>query len=135
MYYFFYVLVFNVFVVIYVYLPFLAIPLGFLGGSHGKEYNAGDLGLIPGWGRPTVIVNTHPLFTTGIPIPVFQRREFHGQRSLSDYSLWDCKELNTNERLTFLATSLLWLIFVAVMLGLFFFFSSLLKMVFHFYAL
>ena len=60
MYYFFYLLVFNVFIVIYIYLHFLAIPLGFLGGSHGKECNAGDPALIPGWGRPPVIVNGYP---------------------------------------------------------------------------
>ena len=40
------------------------------------------------------------------PTPVFLSAEFHGQRSLSGYSLksrlcspWDCKELDTTERL------------------------------------
>ena len=34
------------------------------------------------------------------PTPVFLFREFHGQRSLDGYSLWDHKELDTTERLT-----------------------------------
>ena len=58
---------------------------------------------------------------------------------LRDCSLWDLKESNTTERLTFLALSLLWLFFVAVMLGLFFFFFFppvvFLRWIFHFYAL
>ena len=38
--------------------------MGFLGGSNGKEsaYNAGDLGLIPGWGEdPLEEDNGNPL--------------------------------------------------------------------------
>ena len=34
------------------------------------------------------------------PIPVFFPIEFHGQRSLTVYSPWGHKELNTTERLT-----------------------------------
>ena len=34
------------------------------------------------------------------PPPVFWPGESHGQRSLVSYSLWDCKELDTTERLT-----------------------------------
>ena len=34
------------------------------------------------------------------PTPVFLPREFHGQRSLVGYSLWDRKESDTTERLT-----------------------------------
>ena len=36
---------------------------GFPGGSDGKEsaYNAGDLGLIPGWGRSSEEGNGNPL--------------------------------------------------------------------------
>ena len=33
--------------------------------------------------------------------PVFLPEEFHGQRSLVSYSLWDRKELDMTERLTF----------------------------------
>ena len=35
-----------------------------------------------------------------LPTPVFLPGESHGQRSLADYSLWDCKESNTTERLS-----------------------------------
>ena len=31
------------------------------------------------------------------PIPIFLPGEFHGQRSLVGYGLWDCKELDTTE--------------------------------------
>ena len=34
------------------------------------------------------------------PTPVFLPGEFHGQRSLVGYSLWDCKELDTSKQLT-----------------------------------
>ena len=34
------------------------------------------------------------------PCPVFLRREFHGQRSLADYSPWSSKELDMTEQLT-----------------------------------
>ena len=56
--------------------------LGFPGGSAGKEFacSAGDLGLIPGWGREW------------LPIPVFCPGEFHGL-----YSPWGCKESDTAE--------------------------------------
>ena len=36
--------------------------------------------------------------------PVFLCGEFHGQRSLTGYSLWDCKELDVTERPTFLVS-------------------------------
>ena len=36
------------------------------------------------------------------PTPVFLPGESQGQRSLVGYSLWDCKELDTTERLTLL---------------------------------
>ena len=32
-----------------------------------------------------------------LPTPVFLPGEFHGQRSLVDYSPWGCKELDTTE--------------------------------------
>ena len=58
------------------------------GGSDSKESacNAGDLGLIPGSGRP-------PGEGNGNPTPVSLPGESHGQRSLADYSLWGHKEL------------------------------------------
>ena len=34
------------------------------------------------------------------PTLVFLPREFHGQRTPVDYSPWDCKQLDTTERLT-----------------------------------
>ena len=41
--------------------------------------NAGDLGLIPGLGRS-------PKEGNWLPTPVFLPGEFHGKRSLEDYS-------------------------------------------------
>ena len=38
--------------------------------------------------------------------PVFLPGEFHGQRSLVGYSLWDCKESDTTEWLTHIYTPL-----------------------------
>ena len=35
------------------------------------------------------------------PAPVFLPRKSYGQRSLVDYSPWDCKELNMPEQLAF----------------------------------
>ena len=51
---------------------------GFLGGSDGKEftYNAGDLGLIPGLGRPPGRGHGNPLHYSCLENP-------HGQRSLA----------------------------------------------------
>ena len=37
-----------------------------------------------------------------LPTPVFLPGEFHGQRSLMDYSLQGCKKLDTTEQLTVL---------------------------------
>ena len=42
--------------------------------------------------------------------PVFFPREFHGQRSLLDYSSWGCKESDTTERVTLSLFELLWLL-------------------------
>ena len=46
----------------------LYIYMGFLGGSDGKESacNAGDLGLIPGWGRSPGEGNGNPLQYSGL---------------------------------------------------------------------
>ena len=51
--------------------------MGFLGAQTVSACNSGELGLISGrreW----------------LPTPVFLPGEFHGQRSLVDYSQWDC---------------------------------------------
>ena len=55
--------------------------LGFPCGSAGKEStcNAGDLGLIPGLGRPPGEGKGYPLQNwERVPTPVFWPREFHG---------------------------------------------------------
>ena len=66
--------------------------MSFPGGSDGKETacNAGDLGLISGVGRSSGEGNGYP----------FWPGEFHGQSSLTDYSPWGCKELDTTGRLS-----------------------------------
>ena len=58
---------------------------GFPGGSDSKESadNAGDLGLIPGSGRPPGDGNSYQLQYFS---PVFLPGEFHGQRSLVGHS-------------------------------------------------
>ena len=69
---------------------------GFPGGSDGKEStrNAGDLGLIPELGRSSGGGNaTHSSILPG---------EFHGQRSLADYSPWGRKESDMTEQVTLL---------------------------------
>ena len=62
-------------------------PVGFLGGSDGKESacNAGGLGSIPGLGRSSGEGNGNPLQYSCLEKP-------HGQGVLTGYSPWDCKE-------------------------------------------
>ena len=48
--------------------------------------NAGDAGLIPGWGRSPGGVNW-------LPTPVILLGESHGQRNLVGYSPWGCKRV------------------------------------------
>ena len=69
--------------------------LGFPGGSDSKvsAHNAGDPGLIPGWGRSPGEGNGNPLQYSCLENP-------HGQRSLAGYSLWGHKESDVTERLT-----------------------------------
>ena len=69
--------------------------MGFPGGSDSKESacNAGDLGSVPGSGRSPGEENWQPTL-------VFLPGEFYGQKSLSGYSSWGCKELDMTERLT-----------------------------------
>ena len=66
------------------------VPMGFPGGSNGKEstFNAGHVGPTPGSGRS-------PGWREWQPTPVSLPGEFHGQRNLAGYSLWDCKESGT----------------------------------------
>ena len=54
--------------------------------------NAGDLGLIPGWGRAAEEGNGYPLQYSCLG-------KSHGQRRLAGYSPWGHKELDTTERL------------------------------------
>ena len=65
---------------------------GFPGGSDGKESAciAGELGLIPGWGR-------FPWRREWLPAPVFLPGEFHKQRNMAGYSPWGHKELDMIE--------------------------------------
>ena len=74
------------------YLTGIINTLGFPGGSEVKASacNAGDLGLIPEWGRSPGKGNEYPL----------QYGEFYGQRSLAGYSPEDQKESETAERLS-----------------------------------
>ena len=68
--------------------------MGFPGGSDSKDFacNAGDLGLIPGLGRPTGEGSgAHASILPG---------ESHRQRSLVGYSPCSYKELDTAECLT-----------------------------------
>ena len=69
--------------------------LGFPGGSDGKESicNAGDLGLIPGFGR-------FPGGRHGNPLQYSCLENPHGQRSLVGYSPRGRKESDTTERLS-----------------------------------
>ena len=69
--------------------------MGFPGGSDSKESacNVGDLGSIPELGRSLRGGHGNPLQYSCLENP-------HGQRSLVGYSPWDCKELDTTERLS-----------------------------------
>ena len=67
---------------------------GFPSVSGGKEsaYNAGDL--------CDPLVGKIPWRTEWQSTPVFLPGEFHGQRSLADYSPWGRQEWDTVEQLT-----------------------------------
>ena len=69
----------------------IMVVFGLPGGSVMKNplANAGDVGLIPGWGRSPGGGNSNT--------PVFLPRESLGQRSLADYSSWGHKESDTTE--------------------------------------
>ena len=68
---------------------------GFPRSSVSKESvcNAGDLGSIPGLGRPPGGEHGNPLQYSGLENP-------HGQRSLMGYSSWGHKELDMTEQLS-----------------------------------
>ena len=68
---------------------------GFPGGSDGKESAYSAV-----WPRFDPWVVKIPWRREWLLTPVFLPGEFHGQRSLADYSPWGCKELDTTERLT-----------------------------------
>ena len=61
--------------------------------KHLFACNAGDLGLIPGVGRPPGGGHGNPLQCSHLENP-------HGPRNLAGYSLWGCKESDTTERLS-----------------------------------
>ena len=69
--------------------------LGFPGGSDSKQSScsAGDLDLIPGLGRSTGGRHGNPLQYSCLENP-------HGQRSLTGYSPWGCKESDMTEWLS-----------------------------------
>ena len=69
--------------------------MGFPGGSDHKEStcNAGDLGSIPGLGRSPGEGHGNPLQYSCLKNP-------HGQRSLTGYSPWGCKESDITEWLS-----------------------------------
>ena len=52
-----------------------------------------DLGFIPGLGRSLVGGQGNTFQSSCLENP-------HGQRSLAGYSPWDCKDLDTTERLS-----------------------------------
>ena len=64
--------------------------LVFPGSSDGKESacDAGDLGLIPGWGRSPE--------KEWRPMPAFLPGESYGEMSLVSYSPWGRKESDTS---------------------------------------
>ena len=77
----------------------LPYPLGFPGGSDGKESASSAGGpVFDPW------VRVIPWRRTWQPTPVFLPGKSHGQRSLVGYSPWGRKELDMTERLTHLHT-------------------------------
>ena len=60
-----------------------------------SAWNAGDPGSIADWGRPGRISCRREW----LPTPVCLPGEFNGQRNLTGYSPWGCKEPDTTEHL------------------------------------
>ena len=75
------------------------LPIGFLGGSDGKESScsAGDPGSIPGSGGSPGKGNGYPLQYSGLENP-------HGQKSLVGCSPWGHRESDMTEKLTLCKT-------------------------------
>ena len=73
---------------------FVSCSVGFPGSSDGKEsaYNAGDPGLIPGWGRSPGEGNGYPLHYSCL------ENSITGGARLADYSPWGSKESDTTEQ-------------------------------------
>ena len=67
--------------------------MAFPGGSVVKNppANAGDMGLIPGWGKSPGEGNGNPLQYSSLG-------KSHGQRSLAVYSPWDWRNLVTKQQ-------------------------------------
>ena len=82
-------------------LPDILSPLGFPGGSDGKESacNSGDPGLTPEPGNP--------LEKEWLPTLVLLPGEFHGQRSLVGYRPCGRKESDMTEQLTHVPSTLI----------------------------
>ena len=79
--------IYRVILSIYIEIEIKRLPCS----SGGKEStcNAGDLGSIPRW--------EDILEGKWLPTPVLLPGASNGQRSLTDYGPWGCKELDTNE--------------------------------------
>ena len=80
--------------ILWLFFSHWAVKWGFPGGSDVKEStcNAGAPSSVLGSGRSPGEGNGNT--------PVFLPGEFHGQRSLVDYSPWGCKESDMTEWLT-----------------------------------
>ena len=74
--------------------------MGFPGGAEVKAsaFNVGDLGSIPGLGRP-------PWRRKWQPTPIFLSGESHGRRSLVGYSPWVAKSWTRLSDFTFTFTT------------------------------
>ena len=77
------------------YLTITQVVLGFPGGTYGKEStcNVGDLGSVPGLGRSLAGGHGNPLQYSCLENP-------HGERSLTGFCPWDCKESDMTEQLS-----------------------------------
>ena len=88
------------------YIPSLLDFLPIYGGSEGKRIhlkscNAGDLGSVPGLGRPPGGWRDNPLQSSCLENP-------QGQRSLGGYSPWGCKQPDTTKWLSTAAQCIKW---------------------------
>ena len=88
-------MVYDVYLLCELYLLSLKKKKGFLGGLDGTESacNAGDLGSIPGLGRPPGGGHGNSPQYSCLENP-------HGHRSLAGYSKWGHKESDMTEQVT-----------------------------------